>query len=126
MSIKDQMDWLRDLENDPEYVAEELKLDFANSMERLMKLCNINKRELAERIGSSQAYITKVLRGDANVTIETMAKLALNAEGMVHIHVTLRDAHCHWLESFGSRTVVEKPMHYAQCWAKSRTGELAA
>ena len=36
----------------------------------------ISRVELAKRLGSSPAYITKVLRGDINFTVETMVRLA--------------------------------------------------
>ncbi|WP_414041529.1 helix-turn-helix domain-containing protein [Acidithiobacillus sp. M4-SHS-6] len=38
---------------------------------------NISRSELASRIETSLPYITKVMRGDANFTLETMAKIAM-------------------------------------------------
>lgn len=56
--------------------VQQLTVSFANKLAQIMKAKEINNSELAERIGSSPAYMTKVLRGDANYTIETMVKLA--------------------------------------------------
>ena len=38
---------------------------------------NITKTDLAKKIGVSKAYITKVLRGEANFTVETMVKFSM-------------------------------------------------
>ena len=38
---------------------------------------NITKTDLAKKIGFSKAYITKVLRGEENFTVETMVKFSM-------------------------------------------------
>jgi len=42
---------------------------------------------IAKKIGSSAAYITKIFRGDSNMTIETMVKLARATGGQLEIKV---------------------------------------
>lgn len=37
----------------------------------------ITRAELARRLGTSQAYITRVLSGNANFTLKTISKLAM-------------------------------------------------
>jgi len=59
-----------------EYVAHRLSIDFALHLNRGLEKNQISRRELADKIGCSPAYITKVLRGDANFTLRSMAKLA--------------------------------------------------
>jgi transcriptional regulator with XRE-family HTH domain len=49
---------------------------FAVNLNQRMKKLGMRNKDLAETIGTSPAYISKVLRGDANYTVETMAKLA--------------------------------------------------
>ena len=48
---------------------------------------NLSYADLAEKIGTSAAYITKVFRGDANFTIESMAKLSRATGGKLHIRI---------------------------------------
>jgi len=57
-----------------------ITLKFATSLWGAMQKKNIKSSELARLIGKSPAYITKVLRGDTNYTIETLYKLS-NAVG---------------------------------------------
>ena len=58
------------------YWVELAKIDFTEEICKRMDELGITRKELAERMGSSQAYVTKVLRGNANFTIESMVKIA--------------------------------------------------
>lgn len=66
-------EWL----SDPDYVAEGLKLDITEDICRIMKAKNMNRSQLAERMQTSSAYITKVLRGNVNLTLLSIAKFAV-------------------------------------------------
>jgi transcriptional regulator with XRE-family HTH domain len=52
------------------------KLDFALAIEHQRKQVGKSYADVATAIGTSPAYISKVFRGDANLTIESMVKLA--------------------------------------------------
>jgi len=56
------------------YEAEGLKLEVADLIEKMMKEQGINRSTFAEIVGVSPAYITKALRGYANLTLDTLAK----------------------------------------------------
>lgn len=58
------------------YWVNMITLQFATSLWEKMQKNNIKRSELAKIIGKSPAYITKVLRGDANYTVETLYKLS--------------------------------------------------
>ena len=58
------------------YWIENAKLDFALALEKQRRLAGMSYAAIAEKLGTSAAYITKVFRGDANLTIETMVKLS--------------------------------------------------
>jgi transcriptional regulator with XRE-family HTH domain len=77
-----------DLENDEIFQAESVKLDFVLQLHQLMEKRGITKKDIAKSIGSSQAYITKVFKGNVNFTIDSMAKLANAAHGKLTIHIT--------------------------------------
>lgn len=81
-------DLWENIENDEQYLIEKNILDFTLQLQQLMEKRNINKTELAERYNSSQAYITKVMKGNANFTLETMTKLVSAIDGKLTIHVT--------------------------------------
>ena len=61
----------------PEYWEEGAVLDFTEALYTAMEEQGVTRAELARRLGTSQAYITRVLGGRANFTLKTMAKLAL-------------------------------------------------
>jgi len=63
-----------------------------------MKARGINNAALAEKAGVSPAYITKVMRGTENFTLETMSKLALAVNGKVRIHVCDRNLQTQWID----------------------------
>jgi transcriptional regulator with XRE-family HTH domain len=59
-------------------------LEFTTRLSQVMKQKGISKAELARRMETSPAYITKVFRGNANLTISSMVKLARCAEMIFH------------------------------------------
>jgi len=78
---------LRKAKKEDAYWREVAVLDFTSDLSQMLKDANMTRSELAKRINSSRAYITKVFRGDANFTIETMVKLVRAAGGELHIEV---------------------------------------
>ena len=61
----------------PEYWEEGAILDFTEALYAAMEEQGVTRAELARRLGTSQAYVTRVLSGQANFTLKTMSKLAL-------------------------------------------------
>ena len=53
-----------------------------------MKSRGLTRSALAEKIGTSPAYITKILRGDTNFTLDSMVKIAnvLNCDLTIGLH----------------------------------------
>ncbi|WP_239424227.1 helix-turn-helix domain-containing protein [Snodgrassella communis] len=60
---------------DHEYVAEGQKVEFALLLARLLSAKGMTRAQLAKAAGKHIAYITRVMGGNANLTIETMAHL---------------------------------------------------
>ena len=69
-------------ETHEEYWVAGMVQEFTEEVVRLMKERRVTRSELARRLGTSPAYVTKILRGNANFTLASMAKLsrALGAE----------------------------------------------
>jgi transcriptional regulator with XRE-family HTH domain len=63
--------------NDPDYLTEKLKLSLMEQISSIMRAKSISRSELARRLGSSRAYVTRLLDGSANMTIETLTRLSL-------------------------------------------------
>jgi transcriptional regulator with XRE-family HTH domain len=69
------------------YLTASIILEFTERLFELIQKNNISRKELADRLGTSPAYITKILRGDINFTIDSMVKLAQAVGGTVHVHI---------------------------------------
>lgn len=67
---------LESFKGDIEFKLEGLKLDITERICELMEVRGINRKQLAELIGSSPAFITKILNGNSNFTLKTMLSLA--------------------------------------------------
>lgn len=88
---------------------ERTKLQFATSLEKQRRNAGMTYAAVAEKLGTSAAYVTKVFRGDSNVTIESMVKLAHATGGRVEVRVVdaaLADAH------WSVASLVSKPGAY--------------
>jgi plasmid maintenance system antidote protein VapI len=71
-------------------------VEFIEDLYRLMEEKNVSRAELARRIGSSRAYITRLLGGGTNFTLHTMVKLAMALDGAVHVHIADKRAITRW------------------------------
>lgn len=70
--------------------------DFTEALFGLMERRGVNKAELARRVESSPAYITKALQGNTNFTIGSMIRLVRALDGQLCIHVAPREERVHW------------------------------
>lgn len=78
------------------YWVESAKLQFALCLERQRRSGNMTYKAIAEKIGTSAAYITKIFRGDTNMTIDSMVKLARATGGRLDIRVVDAADGAHW------------------------------
>lgn len=112
--------WVAAALESPELAVEHAKLDFALALERVMAQQGVNRASLSRRIGTSPAAVSVALRGDANLTIDRMVRLAAALGATVHFHVAPQAANVHWMESFGGQT--DEQRRNATSWAKHAAG----
>lgn len=79
--------YVEDAKASDSYWVESAKLDFALILEQQRRRAQVSYANLAKKIGTSAAYISKVFRGDSNLTIESMVKLARATGGQLEIRV---------------------------------------
>jgi transcriptional regulator with XRE-family HTH domain len=60
----------------PEYNQESLLLEVARRISDAMEEQNVSRAELARRLRVSPPYITKILRGHENFSLQTLARIA--------------------------------------------------
>ena len=107
MSVKDQLLWFKNLKDSPSFMAESNKIGFACEIERALAANGISQNKLADMIGVTPAYVSKVLKGDANLTIETMTKFSDAIGKVLHLYLANKGAKVEWVETF---TDVESPV----------------
>ena len=66
----------REAERHEDYWTAGAILEFTESVVREMERQGLTRTQLAERLGVTPAYVTKVLRGKVNFTLTTMVRLA--------------------------------------------------
>lgn len=83
---------LTELEGDLDYIADGMAFDYVNDIRRVMKEQKITQSELAKRIGKSRAYVSKVLNYNPNMTIRSLAMIALALDlRWTHPHLVKKD-----------------------------------
>ncbi len=100
MNTKKQwQEWVDECEVSESYLVESAKLNFAIALEKQRKSAGISYADLAKLVSTSAAYISKVFRGDSNLTIESMVKLARASGGELKIEIANKKAaesHVDW------------------------------
>jgi transcriptional regulator with XRE-family HTH domain len=87
---------------------------FTEELHQLAEQGNISRAELARRLGTSPAYITKILRGNVNFTVDTMVRLARAVGGQLHLHMTPQE---HEVEPLKAK---EKKRVFDSCYQDSK------
>ncbi len=72
---------------DNEICADNLNSRLQKKIRDLMKKKNISNKELAERIGVSPGYVTKLMKYKNNFTVETLVRLAKGTNSKLKIFI---------------------------------------
>lgn len=89
-------------------------LDFTEQVIRRMQILGINKAGLAERLDTSPAYVTKMLKCETNFTIESMTKLANVLEAGLEIRLCAKNFGSEWFRSEAESVVIVEEQDAAQ------------
>ena len=81
---------LKKYENDPEYVAEGLFLQINEHIVKALQDQGLSRSALAQELGVSGAYVTKLLNGNENLTIRQLARIAAALKSDVSISFAMR------------------------------------
>jgi transcriptional regulator with XRE-family HTH domain len=75
-------DLLQRAESTDAYQIDRLKVEISERIYDAMKAQGVSNAELARRLGKSRAYVTKLLRGTTNFTLESLVRIgrALSCE----------------------------------------------
>lgn len=88
-----------------EYRAEGASIEFTNAMVTRMREAGVSRSELARLIEATPAYISKLLRGATNFTLDTMVKIADALDCEFRCHLQPSGAKSQWLDVYSSKTL---------------------
>ena len=109
MSLERYRDFLDRVETSPVYWHEGAVIEFTEDLQRRMEEQEISRAELARRMGTSRAYVTRLLGGDANFTLMTMVKLSMAVGGALHLHISDREATTRWQDTLPQQGKTKEP-----------------
>ena len=114
-NIKSQLDDLLNLneEDQLEHDAQILAFQFLNKVDKAMSEVGMSKKTLAEKVGTSAAFITQLFRGDRKPNWHILAKMK-NALGLDFKVITEKEL---------NDLLGEKIINYHRNWAKSKAYE---
>jgi len=102
------------------YAQETAKLEFASDLHAFMERQEISQKSLAECIGKSEAHVSKCLRGDKNLTIDSIVELVHACGGKAHLRISQEGNTIRWLEMLaGGRPRSSSTGQVVDQWAKS-------
>jgi transcriptional regulator with XRE-family HTH domain len=84
-------------------------VDFTEEVVRRMGEEGVTRAKLAEKINVNPAYITKILRGNTNFTLETMVKVSRALNSRVRIHLQREDCQTEWIEFLKNEPAASLP-----------------
>ncbi len=79
-----------------EYRAEGASIEFTNAMVTRMREAGVSRSELARLIKATPAYISKILRGATNFSLDSMVKIANALHCDLKIHLQPSGAKSQW------------------------------
>jgi len=86
-----------------EYRAEGASIEFTNAMLTRMRQVGVSRSKLAAKIRVNPAYISKILRGDTNFSLETMVKIANALESDFRCHLQPVVPKSQWVDVYSKR-----------------------
>jgi transcriptional regulator with XRE-family HTH domain len=105
MSESNFRELFRKAEESLTYQVEGSILDFTEDLCGVMNEQGVTRAELARRLGTSPAYVTKILRGRSNFTLASMVRVATALGCEVRLHLALRGAMTRWIDDLSSVAV---------------------
>lgn len=84
------------LEESDTYRIEALKVEIAEQIYVAMEQQKVKNVDLARRLGTSRAYITKLLQGNVNFTIDSLVKVAEALDCHLNLQLTYKHIGRRW------------------------------
>ncbi len=80
-------------EENKEYAREELVYNVTEDLLVIMEDMGVSKKDLADKLGKSRAYITQILSGTRNMTLGTFSDICFALEFKPKINLPVQEEH---------------------------------
>lgn len=82
------------------YKVERAKIIFTDEVGERMETLGLSRKDLAECLGTKPPYVTKILRGSTNFTLDSMVKIADALDCDFSPNMTPREVDGRWITFF--------------------------
>lgn len=82
------------------YWTERAIIEFTEELVARMKSQGVSRADLARKIGTTPPYVSKILSGETNFTLETMVKLSQALGCTLRLHLQPDGAMARWFDLF--------------------------
>jgi transcriptional regulator with XRE-family HTH domain len=90
------------------YMVEGAIIGFTEQIVNRMNSMGITRADLAKRLGNSPAYITKLLGGGTNFTLESMVKVAESLDSEIKVQLVPKVSASVWVSVYNKTSPPEK------------------
>lgn len=105
---------LEGLEDDVDFIFEGLKIAILEDIVMIMKNKRISRAELARRLNTSRAYITRMLRANVNFTLMSLIRIAKALGAELTVNFCLPESKIEWFQKTKISTEpIEQPITYS-------------
>jgi transcriptional regulator with XRE-family HTH domain len=103
MAIKKHHDLFEEIKEDEEYLLEELRVCIIEEIIQSMESEGIDQAELARRIKTSRAYITKLFNTSINLTLASLIKITKALGVKISLHFHHPEARVAWFDAYDKK-----------------------
>jgi transcriptional regulator with XRE-family HTH domain len=89
------------------YWISKAKFHFTEEMLAMMKMAEMSKSQLAEKLGAKPAFVTRLCSGTNNFTLETMVRIARALNCELRSHLQPEGQTTHWIDVLKAEPVRE-------------------
>ena len=110
---KEYKDFLFKAKETSTYWSNLFTLELTEDISKIMEDGGISQKKLSRLLGTSEAYISKVLNGNENLSIKSISKLAFALDCAPHIHIAPKDIIVEWKERGSTETRISAKLQFA-------------
>jgi transcriptional regulator with XRE-family HTH domain len=116
--------------NTLQYKVEGVIIEFTEQVADRIAALHLNRTEFAARLNTSPAYVTKLLSGGTNFTLESMVKVADALDSEIQVEIIPKDSMEDWVRVLESSLVEASPqdqrlmMEWKRCSSADETSAL--